>query len=635
MPGASEVGVAGVPATGRLLELTNLTELMDASSGSAEVTIALIDGPVMADHPDLVAERIRHLPGTLPAACSATSSFACRHATFVAGILSARRGSVAPAICPGCTLLVRPVFAETPQSGLALPAASPHDLAKAIVECVDAGAQIVNLSSALFLASSDDRRVVQGALDHAAARGVITVAAAGNQGLVGSSVITRHPGVIPVVAYDERGRPMGLSNFGQHIGRWGLGAPGAQVTSLGSPGKPDTSGGTSAAAPFVTGALALLRSLFPAATAVELRRAVRQSRGGRRVTVVPPLLNASAAYRYLSSLTRQRSGTPMNDQTTNLLGDSRGRHSRLAPAMVGGLVAPAQATAGDCCPPAAAGTSQPAQDAAPPGAAEGNGAGNGQSPLSLVYAIGRIETSFPNLAVEKEFAQAMGREDLKDQTDGEALAAVLNNGQNRYLARAVCWVLSVQGLPTYILRPNDPRDFDLLLEALRPARDENDLDVVIGVRGGVAPPELCNGLELPMVAFEQIYSFPRQELIEAIPRPQGQAKAKFEGTANELLGTIMQISDNAGSEDGHRALNYLAVRYPALYGNAAEAQGRNMSLTGIEVRASPLSTTERIVDVILSYTHRETDVVEKFFLRVNVTAMFPFLVSKLAPYFDH
>jgi hypothetical protein len=40
-----------------------------------------------------------------------------------------------------------------------------------------------------------------------------------------------------------------------------------------------------------------------------------------------------------------------------------------------------------------------------------------------------------------------------------------------------------------------------------------DLDVVIGMRGSIAPPEFCNGLMLPIVAFDQIYSFDRSALI--------------------------------------------------------------------------------------------------------------------------
>ena len=49
--------------------------------------------------------------------------------------------------------------------------------------------------------------------------------------------ITRHPWVIPVVACDLRGRPIGYSNFGNAIGRRGLCAPGHGITSLGADGE--------------------------------------------------------------------------------------------------------------------------------------------------------------------------------------------------------------------------------------------------------------------------------------------------------------------------------------------------------------------------------------------------------------
>ena len=46
------------------------------------------------------------------------------------------------------------------------------------------------------------------------------------------------------------------------------------------------------------------------------------------------------------------------------------------------------------------------------------------------------------------------------------------------------------------------------------------------------------------------------------------------------------MTDNAGATDENRALNYLAVRYPAIYATAAEAFGRNSSLTALDVRLS-------------------------------------------------
>jgi subtilisin family serine protease len=178
----------------RPLELVKLGPLMDRTCGRPEIAIGLIDGPVAMDHPDLVQRRMQALPGKMGAACLGPSSMACMHGTSVAGILSARRGSCAPAICPGCSLLIRPIFAETGLANGHAPSATPKELAEAIVETIRAGARILNISAALVVPSSRNDRAIEHALDYAAQRSVIVVAAAGNQGLLGSSAITTTPG---------------------------------------------------------------------------------------------------------------------------------------------------------------------------------------------------------------------------------------------------------------------------------------------------------------------------------------------------------------------------------------------------------------------------------------------------------
>lgn len=284
------------------LELVKLAQLMEATSGRREIMVGLIDGPVLMNHPDLVGENIREVPGRLGGSCARATSAACMHGTFVAGILCGKRGSVAPAICPNCTLLVRPIFAETVSGNGQMPSATPEELASAIIETIEAGARVVNLSAALVQPSFRGERELDEALDYGARRGVIIVAAAGNQGGVGGTVITRHPWVIPLVACDLRGRPMSQSNLGSSIGRRGLCAPGEAITSLGAAGKPLTFGGTSVATPFVTGAIVLLWSEFPAVTAAEVKFAVTQAYAPRRTTVVPPLLDAWASFQVLQTL---------------------------------------------------------------------------------------------------------------------------------------------------------------------------------------------------------------------------------------------------------------------------------------------------------------------------------------------
>ena len=99
---------------------------------------------------------------------------------------------------------------------------------------------------------------------------------------------------------------MNESNLGASIGRRGLSAPGKDITSLGAEGQPLTLGGTSVAVPFVTGAIALLWSEFPAASAARIKLAICNASAPRRASVVPPLLDAAAAYRVMLAQTEMR-----------------------------------------------------------------------------------------------------------------------------------------------------------------------------------------------------------------------------------------------------------------------------------------------------------------------------------------
>jgi subtilisin family serine protease len=281
------------------LDLVKLSPLMALTIGRPEVVVGLIDGPIALGHPALEGANIRILSSNVAGACTHPTSPACFHGTFVAGILCAKRGGAAPAICPSCTLLVRPIFPERLSENVAMPSATPDELGRAIIDCIEAGAHVLNLSLGLAPSSTKAERALEAALDLAAARGVITVAAAGNQGLLASSSLTRHAWVIPVAACDLAGKPLVQSNLGISIGRRGLSAPGDNVVSLTTTGHSNRVSGTSAAAPFVTGAVALLKSAFPFATPTQVKLALTQRYLRNRTAVVPPVMDAWAAYRHI------------------------------------------------------------------------------------------------------------------------------------------------------------------------------------------------------------------------------------------------------------------------------------------------------------------------------------------------
>jgi hypothetical protein len=96
------------------LDLVGLTALMERTWGRPEVVVGLVDGPIAMNHPDLTGDTIREVPGKMSGTCTQTNSAACMHGTFVAGILCAKRGSAAPALCPNCTAGRAWVFGSVP-----------------------------------------------------------------------------------------------------------------------------------------------------------------------------------------------------------------------------------------------------------------------------------------------------------------------------------------------------------------------------------------------------------------------------------------------------------------------------------------------------------------------------------------
>ncbi|MBV6342101.1 S8 family serine peptidase, partial [Candidatus Magnetobacterium casense] len=161
------------------LTLINIESLMTKTQGSADVTVGIIDGPVEVTHPDFGGVRIRSLSAGNSGLCRITDSVACMHGTFVAGIICARRGSVAPGICPGCDVVVRPIFREESPGYSGIVSSTPDELAVAIIDTVNAGARVINLSVGLTGVALNVHRSLQEAMDYAGRAGAIVVVAAG------------------------------------------------------------------------------------------------------------------------------------------------------------------------------------------------------------------------------------------------------------------------------------------------------------------------------------------------------------------------------------------------------------------------------------------------------------------------
>jgi hypothetical protein len=255
------------------------------------------------------------------------------------------------------------------------------------------------------------------------------------------------------------------------------------------------------------------------------------------------------------------------------------------------------------------------------------------SPATMfAYAIGRVEPRFPSLGVEKEFAQAAGT--AAGAPDRETLHGVLKDPENGYLAEQICWVFVAQGIDACVLNWRDVADRDRLIDTVSAGDDGSAIDAVVGSVSGGWEAEACRGLGLPSVRIIQLLSFSRQEFVSGVPVPPDTDEKMFQQAVGNVFDRITRRSDNIGQSDEHRALNYVALRYPALYAVAAQASAKEMSLATIDVRRSAAGGARRVVEVRLVFRGRRDHSVEQYRCRVDVTEVFPFLISPLELTFD-
>jgi len=142
-------------------------------------------------------------------------------------------------------------------------------LAQGIVEAVNAGAGVINLS----LGSSGDCHILREAVAYATERDVLIVAAAGNDATRGVAYPARYDDVLAVGGIDASGRHMYFSNRGEEVD---IAAPGHGVHTMWEGDATVGFSGTSAATPFASGVAAGLLSENPDFTPREIAAILRR-----------------------------------------------------------------------------------------------------------------------------------------------------------------------------------------------------------------------------------------------------------------------------------------------------------------------------------------------------------------------
>ena len=213
----------------------------DASAPAGQLIVGLVDQPVQRNTP----YREFLLPGIAVAGDATPGDVSPTHGTsmfetVLRGLSSTQDKSTTTSV----RVLPVDVYGNDATT-------STFNVARGIVEAINAGATVVNLS----LGSTGDSQLLHNIITQGAARGVLFIAAAGNEPTTAATYPAAYPEVLAVTAGTRDGQLASYANRGAFVD---VVAPGSSVVYFG--GNAYLVNGTSASTAFVTGLAAGLKS---------------------------------------------------------------------------------------------------------------------------------------------------------------------------------------------------------------------------------------------------------------------------------------------------------------------------------------------------------------------------------------
>ncbi len=615
--------------------LSGIRKLWAETLGDPAVCIAILDGPVDLSHPSLKSANLTQVETLVPG--TADLGPASQHGTHIASVIFGQHDGLVPGLAPLCRGVLLPIFQSVSEQTIQV--CSQLDLARAITQAVEQGALVVNISGGQFSPSGTAHPLLADVVRDCARRGILIVAAAGNDGCACLHVPAALDSVLAVGAMDAQGKPLSSSNWGGLYGIQGILAPGVDILGAQPGGGTSRGTGTSYATVVVSGIAALLLSL-------------QRKRGGQP----SPLLVRDALLRSALGCDQQ----PETDCNRLLAGrlNVNGAVTILTRSML--TMSDSTAPPSDAVPNAdnlAAASPiplPPIENGVRPAAVQPSACGCQTGAPQLVYALGQIGYDLVSEARLDGLAQTIAGVTGKSSPERvhafDARRMLAHLDEHPWNAAAVEWTLALDGTAIYAVRPQGPFAADAYKELRRFLREKLDEGVervsIAGVVAGKAT--LLTGQVVPVIVPELrgMFSWTTAALADAVagpappeegPQHEKDAHAQRTAGVRNFLDRVYHGLRNLGLLPQDRAINFAATNAFAFEKVYESALKEKMELESVNVARSPICRPGSDcwdVEVYFFYPERQVQTVRRVYrFTVDVSDTVPVTVGPTRSWF--
>ncbi|NEP91247.1 MAG: PatA/PatG family cyanobactin maturation protease [Okeania sp. SIO2C2] len=599
--------------------IPGIKQLWAKTKGNSEVCVAVLDGLVDLKHPCFDGANLTQLPTLVQGEATPKSEMSL-HGTHVASIIFGQPNSPVSGIAPHCRGLIIPIFSDYHRR------ASQLNLARAIEQAVNAGANIINISGGELTDYGEAEDWLNHAVNLCRDNNVLLVAAAGNDGCECLHVPAALPTVLAAGAMGANGQPLDYSNWGENYQTQGILALGENILGAEPGGGTIPLSGTSFATPVVSGVAALLMSL-------QLQRQEKPDpqkvRTALLQTAIPCLsqdtrrclvgqINISGAVAQITGETMSESEQDNNngieascgcDATPEAsLQASVGPENNLQTSADNGVVAAGVVEAGVTTsqPLSSTNTSNNQISAMP----NNNGITPSQPPqdvTNIVYVIGTLGYDFGTEARRDSFKQLMPAVTIENTqipaNPYDARQMVDYLADNLSEAKSLIWTLNMELTPIYAIEAvgSFARDvYEALQELLAGEVEAEDADEYIervSIPGRLTgrTVKLFSGQVIPViepVSPRGIYGWRVNTLVgsalEAVRGEQAEADdEQMRRSLSSFLNRVYYDLRNLGQTSQDRALNFAATNAFQAAQTFSTAVAAGMELDSIAVTKSP------------------------------------------------